>query len=114
MLQGASIAVGTSFAESKAACVGHEGRDVLACRHCRLVQFRTRTSLCRRCHKALDGQVRNASELDAAALRSKPVVNEESDAVKNLGARVREEGARLDATDPGLPNECASHVHFEG
>ena len=90
MLQGASTAVGTSFAELKPACVEHEGRDVLACRHCRLVQFRTRTSLCRRCHKPLDGQVWNASELDAAALRSKPVVNEESDAVKNLGARVRE------------------------
>jgi transcriptional regulator with XRE-family HTH domain len=90
MLQAASIAAGTSFAESKSACVEHEARDVLACRHCRLVQFRTRTSLCRRCHKPLDGEVWNASELDAAGVRSKPVVNEESDAVKNLGSRVRE------------------------
>jgi transcriptional regulator with XRE-family HTH domain len=90
MLQGASIAVGTSFAESKSASVEHEERDVLACRHCRLVQFRTRTSLCRRCHKPLDSEVWNASEFDAAGVRSKPGANEESDDVKNLGARVRE------------------------
>ena len=90
MLEEASTAGGTSFAESKSARVEHTERDVLACRHCRLVQFRTRTSLCRRCHNPLDGQVWNASELDAAARRSKPVVNEELDAVKNLGARVRE------------------------
>ena len=90
MLEGASTAVGTSFAESKSARIEHKERDVLVCRYCCLVQFRTRTSLCRRCHKPLAGEVWNASELDAAALRSKPVVVEESDAVKNLGARVRE------------------------
>ena len=90
MLDGVSTLVVTSIAESKSARVEQKERDVLACRHCRLVQFRTQTSLCRRCHKPLDGQVWNASEFDAAALRSKPVVNEESDAVKNLGARVRE------------------------
>ena len=89
MLQRASTTVRTSFAESKSAWVEHEQRDVLACRHCRLVQFRTRTSLCRRCHKQLDGEVWNTSELGAAVVRSKPVVNEESDAVKNLGARIR-------------------------
>lgn len=90
MLQGPSTEVGTSFAELKSGYVEHEERDVLACRHCRLVQFRNRTSLCRRCHKPLDGEVWNASQLDAALVRSKPVVHEESDAVKILGARVRE------------------------
>ena len=90
MLQGSSIAVWTSFAESKPACVGHERRDVLACRHCRLVQFRTRTSLCRRCHKPLDGEVWSASGLEAAGVRSEPVASEVSDAVRNLGVRVRE------------------------
>lgn len=90
MLDGVSTLVVTSIAESKSARVEQKERDVLTCRHCRLVQFRARTSLCRRCHKPLDGQVWNASELDGAALRSKPVVNEESDVAKNLGARVRE------------------------
>lgn len=29
-------------------------REVIRCEHCTLVQFRTRDSLCRRCHKSLD------------------------------------------------------------
>ena len=90
MLQGASTAVGTSFADSKLACFEHEEREILACRHCRLVQFRTRTSLCRRCHKPLDGEVWNRTELDAAGVRSEPGASEVSDAVENLGVRVRE------------------------
>jgi transcriptional regulator with XRE-family HTH domain len=90
MPQGASTAVGISFADSKPACVEHEEREVLACRHCRLVQFRTRTSLCRRCHKPLDGAVWNRTELDAAGVLSELLTNEVSDAVKNLGVRVRE------------------------
>ena len=90
MLQGASTAVGTSFADSKLACFEHEEREVLACRHCRLVQFRTRTSLCRRCHKPLDGEVWNRTEFDAAGVRSEPGASEVSDAVENLGVRVRE------------------------
>jgi transcriptional regulator with XRE-family HTH domain len=90
MLQEPSTAVGTSFAELKSGCVEREGRDVLACCHCRLVQFRTRTSLCRRCQKPLNGEVRNAPKLDEVVVRSKPVANEEWDAVKNLGVRIRE------------------------
>jgi transcriptional regulator with XRE-family HTH domain len=31
-----------------------EAREVLRCEHCSLVQFRTSSSNCRRCHKALD------------------------------------------------------------
>lgn len=31
-----------------------EQREVLRCDHCALVQFRTVTSMCRRCHKSLD------------------------------------------------------------
>ena len=90
MLQGTPITAENSFAESKSASSEHEERDVLACRHCRLVQFRTRTSRCRRCHKPLDGEVLNASELDTAGARSKTVSNKESDVIKNLGARVRD------------------------
>jgi len=90
MLQGTSTGVETSFAKSRPACAEHEERDVLACRHCRLVQFRTRTSRCRRCHKPLDGEILNASELDTASERSKMASNKESDVIKNLGARVRD------------------------
>jgi transcriptional regulator with XRE-family HTH domain len=90
MLQGHLTAVETSFAGSKSGCVERDDRDVLACRHCRLVQFRTRTSLCRRCQKPLVGEVRNDPKLDEVVARSKPVANEESDAVKNLGVRIRE------------------------
>jgi transcriptional regulator with XRE-family HTH domain len=83
-------AVGTSFADSKPACFEHEEREVLACRHCRLVQFRTRTFLCRRCHKPLDGEAWNRTELDAAGVRAEPGASDVSDAVRNLGVRVRE------------------------
>lgn len=31
-----------------------EQREVLRCDHCALVQFRTASSMCRRCHKSLD------------------------------------------------------------
>ena len=90
MLQGASTVVGISFVDSKQSRVEHDEREVLACCHCRLVQFRTRTSLFRRCHKPLDGEVWNRTELDAAGVRSELVTNEVSDAVKNLGVRVLE------------------------
>lgn len=90
MLQGASTPVGTASADSKPVRVEHDQREVLACCHCGLVQFRTRTSLCRRCYKPLIGEVWNRTELDAAGVRSEPVVSEVSDAGKNLGVRVRE------------------------
>lgn len=31
-----------------------ENREVVRCEHCRLMQYRTSNSLCRRCHKPLD------------------------------------------------------------
>jgi transcriptional regulator with XRE-family HTH domain len=34
--------------------VSFDSREVVHCEHCTLVQFRTRNSLCRRCHKPLD------------------------------------------------------------
>jgi len=34
--------------------VSVETRDVVRCDHCRLVQFRTSNSICRRCHKPLE------------------------------------------------------------
>jgi transcriptional regulator with XRE-family HTH domain len=108
MLQGASTAVGISFADSKPACVEHEEREVLACCHCRLVQFRTRTSLCRRCHKPLDGEAGNRTEIDAADVRSEPATMSVSDTVKNLGARVRE--ARKDRSLTQRALACRMNV----
>ena len=66
-------------------------REVLPCPHCGLVQFRTRNSLCRRCHRPLDTverlstpeDMRPAPSPDAAVLN-------ESTLVKKLGTRVRE------------------------
>jgi len=34
-----------------------EQREVLRCEHCALVQFRTSSSMCRRCHKSLEVEV---------------------------------------------------------
>jgi len=82
-------AIGTMFVDSKPSHLEHEEREVLACFHCRLVQFRTRTSLCRRCHKPLDGEVRNRTELDVAGMRAQPAPTDASDSVRNLGVRVR-------------------------
>jgi transcriptional regulator with XRE-family HTH domain len=109
MLQGTRIAAGNSFVESKSVSFEHKERDVLACRHCRLVQFRTKTSLCRRCHKPLDGEVLNASEPDTADARSKTVSNKESDVIKNLGARVRDIRKERSMTQHALA--CRMNVH---
>jgi transcriptional regulator with XRE-family HTH domain len=91
MLQPATAVV-TMFADSKPSHLEHDDREVLACFHCRLVQFRTRTSLCRRCHKPLDGEVRNRIEVDAAGTQAQSTGV--SDGIRNLGVRVR--GIRKD------------------
>ncbi len=85
-----ATAVGTMFADSKPSHLEHDEREVLACFHCRLVQFRTRTSLCRRCQKPLDGAVRNTAQVEAASIPSGPQVMNMLDPVKNLGIRVRD------------------------
>lgn len=77
-------------------------REVLSCSHCRLVQFRTRTSLCRRCHKPLEGEVRVRTEPEASCKRSDPAPMDVSEAIKTLGVRVR--GIRMERrlTQSGL------------
>ena len=57
--------------------------------HCRLVQYRTRTSLCRRWHKPLESEIRNRTELEAPCVRSNSTPMDVSDAIKNLGVRIR-------------------------
>ena len=89
MLQRASIAVRTVPAVSELSRLEHDEREVLACFHCRLVQYRTRTSLCRRCRKPLESEVRNRTELEASCVRSDSAPMDVSDAIKNLGVRVR-------------------------
>ena len=84
-----STAMEPMFVDLKPSHLEHEEREVLACFRCRLVQFRTRTSLCRRCHKPLDGVVRNRTELNATGTRPLPAAMDGSDAVRNLGMRVR-------------------------
>lgn len=85
-----ATAVGTMFADSKPPHLEHDEREVLACFHCRLVQFRTRTSLCRRCHKPLDGEARNPAQVEAASIPSGNQAMDVLDPVKNLGLRVRD------------------------
>jgi len=85
-----SRAVQTSIPDLPASPMNVGRREVLACSHCRLIQFRTRTSLCRRCHKPLDGEVRNPAKVEAAGMRSGPRAIDVLDPVKNLGARIRD------------------------
>jgi transcriptional regulator with XRE-family HTH domain len=85
-----STAVQTSIPDLPASVMDVGRREVLACSHCRLVQFRARTFLCRRCHKPLDGEVLNPIEVEAAAMRSGPEAMDVLDPMKNLGVRVRD------------------------
>jgi transcriptional regulator with XRE-family HTH domain len=89
MIQRPSIAVRSVPADPELSRLEHDEREVLACFHCRLVQYRTRTSLCRRCHKPLESEVRNRTDPEAAFVRSDSTPMNVSDAVKNIGVRVR-------------------------
>lgn len=90
-----------------------EQREVLRCDHCTLVQFRTATSLCRRCHKSLD------VEEPAPVARPVPVppmaAREEQDglqvahAVRDL-RRVRNLSQRQLATRMNVPRTYISKI----
>ncbi len=68
-----------------------EAREVLSCPACRLVQFRTRNSLCRRCYKPLDPPEPQSFEPQPVAVApSSPSVDGIPEVVRALGARVRE------------------------
>jgi transcriptional regulator with XRE-family HTH domain len=66
-------------------------REVLPCPRCGLVQFRTRNSLCRRCHRPLETAERTSTpEAGGPASSADPADLNELTLVKNLGARLRE------------------------
>ena len=68
-----------------------EAREILSCPACRLVQFRTRNSLCRRCHKPLDPPDPESMQPQPFLMASSAAsVDDLSEAAKLLGARVRE------------------------
>lgn len=89
MIQRSSIVVRSVPADPGLSRLEHDEREVLACIHCRLVQYRTRTSLCRRCHKPLESEGQNGTELEPISVRSNPAPIDVSDPSKNLGGRVR-------------------------
>lgn len=68
-----------------------EAREVLSCPHCRLVQFRTRNSLCRRCRKPFDPPEPELIETPASRPTGPVAAPDDAPAViAALGARVCE------------------------
>jgi len=68
-----------------------EMRVVVPCPHCRLIQFRTRNSMCRRCHKPLDGIEKHFVSSDPATRTPGTAAREDRpEIVNHLGTRVRE------------------------
>ncbi len=61
--------------------VSFDSREVVHCEHCTLVQFRTRNSLCRRCHKPLDIE-------ESEALGPVPVPDPRQQPAMEAGMRV--------------------------
>ena len=68
-----------------------ESRVVVPCPHCRLIQFRTRNSMCRRCHKPLDETEKHFVSSDPATRTPGTAAREDRpEIVNHLGTRVRE------------------------
>jgi transcriptional regulator with XRE-family HTH domain len=66
-------------------------REVVLCPRCGLVQFLTRNSLCRRCHRTLETTERPSTPEDSGTAPSAdPADLDASTLVRNLGARLRE------------------------
>jgi len=77
--------------DSSTSFLAAEIREVLPCPHCRLIQFRTRNSLCRRCHKPLDlGEERCVSPDPPLPTPGVAAEDNRSEIVNHLGTRVRE------------------------
>jgi transcriptional regulator with XRE-family HTH domain len=64
-----------------------ETRDVVRCEYCRLMQFRTRNSLCRRCHRPLD--VEDTSPVAPQLLAGEPAPGQ-ADGGLQVARQVRE------------------------
>jgi transcriptional regulator with XRE-family HTH domain len=64
-----------------------ETREVMRCEYCRLLQYRTTNSLCRRCYKPLDFE--EPEQLAPQLVTSQPVPNS-GDAGSQVAAQVRD------------------------
>jgi transcriptional regulator with XRE-family HTH domain len=64
-----------------------ESREVVRCEHCRLMQYRTSNSMCRRCHKPLD--IEEPIQLAPQLVTSQPVPAS-AEAGLQVAAQVRE------------------------
>jgi len=64
-----------------------ETRDVIHCRFCKLVQFRTVNSLCRKCHKPLDAE--EVAQPGPVAVDA-PAPDNTAEAGRQVAAQVRE------------------------
>lgn len=68
-----------------------ETREVLSCPHCGLVQFRTRNSRCRRCHRPVDDQLEHsACPVPILVNSTMAAVDNRSQMAQIVGRRVRE------------------------
>lgn len=93
-------------------------RDVLVCPHCRLFQFRTRNSLCRRCHKSLEPVEEECSILEESTSTETPAPAkiDPLEAIHGLGKKVRSLRKGLGLTQKefsqrmGVPRTYASKV----
>ena len=73
------------MATTPAVCV--DNREVVRCEHCRLMQYRTSNSLCRRCHKPFDVE---ETALMVPQLVTMPSVAPSAEAGLQVAAQVRE------------------------
>jgi transcriptional regulator with XRE-family HTH domain len=69
------------------AVVCMDNREVVRCEHCRLMQYRTSNSLCRRCHKPLD--IEEPIQFAPQLVTSQPVAPS-AEAGLQVAAQVRE------------------------
>ena len=67
-----------------------ETREVLSCPHCRLVQFRTRNSRCRRCQRSLDDRLEHSICPVPDPVNSTTAMENRLGITQIVGRRVRE------------------------
>jgi len=88
-------------------------REILRCPHCRLVQFRSTSGLCRRCHQPLEtlhvGLQAGSSPSHGAVLSTEPLAKRIGAAVRSL-RRERKLSQRQLATAMGTVRSHISKV----
>jgi transcriptional regulator with XRE-family HTH domain len=89
--QTAGFVAGSTSPSTSGSVVQMPAREVIRCEHCTLVQFRTKDSLCRRCHKSLDmpePAVAQSSGMGPVPVAGKPAP--EAEAGLQVAAQVKE------------------------